>query len=150
MIHLLFSANRWEAAEQIRSDVEAGITIVADRYYYSGMVYSVAKNNPDLTLQWAKEPEVGLPRPDLCIFLDIGPETAAQRGGYGSEKYETDKMQVRVRELFRQLMTQSEGEDMVLVDADRSLDEVQQHMQATVVATLKGQKMQYPLRKLLP
>ncbi|KAI4126346.1 MAG: hypothetical protein LQ347_005013, partial [Umbilicaria vellea] len=103
VIHLLFSANRWEAAEQIRTDIANGVTIIVDRYYYSGVVYSAAKDNPTLTLSWAREPEVGLPRPDVCIFLDISPEDAARRGGFGLEKYENDKMQRQVREMFYRL-----------------------------------------------
>ena len=148
MIHLLFSANRWEAAQQIRTDIQAGTTIVVDRYYYSGIVYSAAKDNPDLTLQWAREPDVGLPRPDVCMFLDVAPDVAAQRGGYGSERYETSKMQARVRELFVQLMTRQEGEDIVLVDANRPLDEVQLHMQAITAKTFQVQNMRHPLRTL--
>ena len=150
MIHLLFSANRWEAAGQIQSDINAGITIVVDRYYYSGIVYSAAKDRSDLTLQWAREPDVGLPRPDVCIFLDVAPEVAAQRVNYGSEKYETSRMQKRVRELFFTLMTQPEGEDIVMVDANNSLEEVQQHMQTIVIETLRDQKLKDPLRRMLP
>lgn len=150
VVHLLFSANRWEAAKQIRSDIEAGVTLVVDRYYYSGIVYSAAKDNPDLSLEWAREPEVGLPRPDLCIFLDIAPEVAALRGGYGDEKYETSKMQVRVRELFHQLRSQPGGEEIALIDASRLADDVQRDIQRAVVTTLEHQKMALPLRRLLP
>ena len=150
MIHLLFSANRWEAAGQIQSDINAGIIVVVDRYYYSGMVYSAAKDRSDLTLQWAREPDVGLPRPDVCIFLDVSPEVAAQRGNYGSEKYETSRMQKRVRELFFTLTTQPEGEDIVIVDANHSLEEVQQQMQTILIKTLRDQKLRYALRKVLP
>ncbi|KAL8792615.1 MAG: hypothetical protein Q9195_004781 [Heterodermia aff. obscurata] len=150
VIHLLFSANRWEAAGQIQSDINAGITLVVDRYYYSGIVYSAAKDRSDLTLQWAREPDVGLPRPDVCIFLDVTPEVAAQRGSYGSEKYEISSMQKRVRELFFTLMAQPEGEDIVMVDANHPLEEVQQRMQAIMIETLKDQQMKSPLRKVLP
>ena len=150
VIHLLFSANRWEAAEQIQCDINAGITIVVDRYYYSGMVYSAAKDRSDLTLQWARAPDVGLPRPDVCIFLDVAPEVAAQRGSYGSEKYETSEMQKKVRQLFFTLMNQPEGEDIVMVDANHPLEEVQQQMQTILVETLRDQKLKYPLRKMLP
>ena len=148
MIHLLFSANRWETAGQIRADIDAGVTIVVDRYYYSGIVYSAAKENAGLTLQWAREPEVGLPRPDLCIFLDIAPEVAAQRGGFGSEKYETSKMQKRVRELFHELLKRPDGGDMALVDAGRSLEDVQQDMRSLVEKTFQDTWMQQPLRRI--
>ena len=42
-IHLLFSANRWEQRDQIISDLQNGITLVCDRYAYSGVAYSAAK-----------------------------------------------------------------------------------------------------------
>lgn len=68
-IHLLFSANRWECVyvvyksipinnrrsssccrrEAIRTDIEKGITIVADRYAFSGIAFSAAKVCYDLS-----------------------------------------------------------------------------------------------------
>ncbi|RDI77556.1 hypothetical protein Vi05172_g12391 [Venturia inaequalis] len=124
VIHLLFSANRWEAAAGIRSDIEAGTTVIIDRYYYSGCVYSAAKDNPTLPLAWARHPEVGLPRPDVCLFLDIAPEEASRRGGFGEEKYETKRMQDRVRELFAELTETPEKDDFCRIDAGKSVEEV--------------------------
>ena len=138
VIHLLFSANRWEAAAQIRVDIADGISIIIDRYYYSGIVYSAAKDNPTLTLSWAREPEVGLPRPDVCIFLDISPEDAAKRGGFGLEKYENDKMQRRVRELFHQLANLPDGRDFRIVDAGRSLEKVEEEVLVAVESTFRS------------
>ena len=57
VIHLLFSANRWEAANRIKSLLEEGTTIVCDRYFHSGMVYSAAKGNLSLSLEWARAPD---------------------------------------------------------------------------------------------
>ncbi|EOA84288.1 uncharacterized protein SETTUDRAFT_42927 [Exserohilum turcica Et28A] len=124
VIHLLFSANRWEAAPSIQADLAAGTTVIIDRYYYSGCVYSAAKQNPSLSLEWCRKPDVGLPRPDLCLFLDISAEDAAKRGGFGTEKYEKKDMQDRVRALFETLMQKKEGEDFVRIDAGGSMDEV--------------------------
>lgn len=120
-IHLLFSANRWQAAAQIEKDIADGTTVVVDRYSYSGVVYSAAKNNEMLSLDWAWRPEVGLPRPDLWLFLDIAPEKAAERGGYGVERYENDVMQKRVRELFSVIVSREGG---YAIDAGRSQDAV--------------------------
>lgn len=145
VIHLLFSANRWEAASQMRADIEAGFFIVVDRYYYSGIVYSAAKGNADLTLRWARDPEVGLPRPDICIFLDIEPEFAAQRGGFGGERYETTQMQRAVREGFHRLLKLPDGDNMVLVDAGRPLADVQQEVQKLVDAMLESDRIKLPL-----
>ncbi|KAI2466058.1 thymidylate kinase-domain-containing protein [Annulohypoxylon bovei var. microspora] len=100
VIHLLFSANRWEAVKKIKAELEAGHTIICDRFYHSGIVYSAAKNIKSLSLSWAKAPEVGLPRPDMVLFLDLDEEVARERGGWGGEVYEKGEMQRRVRDLF--------------------------------------------------
>ncbi|KAI1747383.1 thymidylate kinase-domain-containing protein [Xylaria castorea] len=100
VIHLLFSANRWEAAQNIKTELDAGHTIICDRFYHSGIVYSAAKQLSSLSLSWAKAPEVGLPRPDMVLFLDLEESVARSRGGWGGEVYEKGEMQRRVRELF--------------------------------------------------
>ena len=87
-------------SNKITSLLASGTTVVCDRYYYSGVVYSAAKGNPSLSLPWARAPEVGLPRPDLVLFLDLDEDQAKARGDWGGEIYEKVEMQKRVRELF--------------------------------------------------
>ncbi|TGO43298.1 hypothetical protein BHYA_0002g01030 [Botrytis hyacinthi] len=133
-IHLLFSANRWEKAQEIRDLIAQGYTIVCDRYYYSGMIYTSSKYSIDspnhLSLEWCKNPEIGLPMPDRVIFLDLEPEEAEKRGGYGDEKYETREMQRRVRSGFLTLQDSAlpgfehERRIMKAIDAGNGLDEV--------------------------
>ncbi|KAM0191479.1 hypothetical protein ACHAPC_002282 [Botrytis cinerea] len=133
-IHLLFSANRWEKAQEIRDLIAQGYTIVCDRYYYSGMIYTSSKYSIDspnhLSLEWCKNPEIGLPMPDRVIFLDLEPEEAEKRGGYGDEKYETREMQRRVRNGFLSLQNsavpgfEQEQRIMKAIDAGDGLDEV--------------------------
>ena len=150
MIHLLFSANRWEAAGQIRNAIEDGVTVVIDRYYYSGIVYSAAKDKPNLSMKWARDPEVGLPRPDVCVFLDISPEATAKRGDFGGEKYETKVMQERVRELFYELIGTSDGLDIRIIDAGRSVEEVERDVMASVKEVMEQSKMVTPLAAIQP
>lgn len=97
-------------------------------------MYSAAKANPTLSLDWAWQPEIGLPRPDLCLFLSISADEAAKRGGFGAERYENEAMQTRVRELFRNLFERQQ--DICTIDAGRSLDEVSQDLQAAVSGCL--------------
>ena len=123
-IHLLFSANRWEAVQGILSDLQAGYTVVVDRYAFSGAVYSAAKDNPHLSLEWCWNPDIGLPRPDLVLFLDISPEDAAKRGGYGEERYERQDMQDKVRALFKRLFAQLPSLSVKVMDAGQPLQEV--------------------------
>lgn len=131
-IHLLFSANRWELAQSIELDIANGTTIIIDRYSYSGAVYSAAKANPSLSLEWAWQPEIGLPKPDLCLFLSISPEDAAKRGGFGGERYEDATMQARVRELFTTVFDLQRKSNIITIDAGRSFEEVSQDISQVV------------------
>jgi dTMP kinase len=149
-IHLLFSANRWEAAAQIKSDIALGVNVIIDRYSYSGAVYSAAKNNPNLSLQWAWQPEVGLPRPDICLFLGISTAEAAKRGGFGMERYETDKMQTTVRQMFQELLSMPHNDEICIIDAGRAREEVAQDILEPVLECMKNLDEIGPLRKFGP
>lgn len=148
-IHLLFSANRWESAQEIEDYINSGVTVVIDRYYYSGCVYSAAKQNPSMDLAWCRHPEVGLPRPDLCIFLDISTEEAAKRGGFGTERYERQELQDRVRELYKDMRRhKDEQEDILIIDAGKSLEEVEKAILSLVLegkvrVDERGQQLRY-------
>lgn len=87
-VHLLFSANRWEAAPKLAQELANGNTVVCDRYAYSGVAFSSAKtkedritDGEDLSIDWCKAPDVGLPAPDMVIFLDLSQEESEKRGG---------------------------------------------------------------------
>lgn len=128
-IHLLFSANRWEAASKIEKLLLEGTCVVVDRYYFSGIVYSVAKRNPRLTADWARAPDVGLPAPDVCFFLDISAEEAAKRGGgYGEERYENKERQDAVREEFHRLLSTEDQGVIVKIDAGESREAVESNL----------------------
>ena len=105
------------ARKTIAALLAAGTTVLCDRYYHSGIVYSAAKQNPALSLSWARAPEVGLPRPDLVLFLDLDEAQARSRGGWGGEAYEKVEMQRRVRELFWGLSMGKIGTTQVAVPA---------------------------------
>ncbi|KAL4964425.1 bifunctional thymidylate/uridylate kinase [Aspergillus stella-maris] len=147
-IHLLFSANRWELAQSIESDIADGTTVIIDRYSYSGAVYSAAKNNPSLSLEWAWLPEIGLPKPDLCFFLSISPEAAAKRGGFGAERYENETMQARVRELFTTVFDLQRDSNIQVIDAGKSFEEVSQDMSKIVTEAIARVDTASPLGKL--
>ncbi|KAG9677039.1 thymidylate kinase, partial [Aureobasidium melanogenum] len=150
VIHLLFSANRWEAVASIEADINAGTTVVIDRYYYSGCVYSAAKNNPSLNLAWCRHPEEGLPRPDLCLFLDISAEDAAKRGGWGEERYEKKELQDRVRQLFADIRATDDGSDFVTIDAGQSLETVESAIRRHAEACIGTTDDSSPLRRIQP
>jgi dTMP kinase len=147
-VHLLFSANRWEAASQIEKDIANGITVIIDRYSYSGAVYSAAKNKADLSLHWAWQPEIGLPRPDVWFFLNLSQEEAEKRGGYGLERYETRNLQLRVGQLYMSLVGIEGNEEMRVIDAGRSAEDVAQDIVAGAMLTIDNIGSKGPLRRL--
>jgi dTMP kinase len=75
-LHLLFAENRRERVPDILGAISAGITVITDRYSYSGVAYSVARGLP---IEWCQASEVGLPQPDMVILLDVDAETAVSR-----------------------------------------------------------------------
>ncbi|KAG0306499.1 hypothetical protein BGZ98_002275, partial [Dissophora globulifera] len=113
-IHLLFSANRWEAMQSMKHKLRAGTHLIVDRYAYSGVAFSSAKG---LDLEWCKNPDRGLVRPDLTFFLDLPTADAEKRGGYGEERYEKRDFQEKVRNIFLQL----KSKEWVMIDARKSI-----------------------------
>ena len=75
-------------------------------------------------------PEIGLPAPDVVLFLDMTIEQAKERGQFGEERYEKEEFQRTVRQRFQQLM-EAEGNNVpwVIVDAARTMDEVEADVQ---------------------
>jgi dTMP kinase len=129
---------------KIKAALDAGTTVVVDRYYPSGIVFSAAKQDPSLSIAWCRAPDVGLPAPDLAFFLNIAPDVAALRGGgYGQEKYETKQIQDQARELFERVIDTEQKAGMehwTVIDAGRSIDAVQadllQQSQAVIAKSL--------------
>ncbi|KAG7570910.1 hypothetical protein FFLO_01108 [Filobasidium floriforme] len=96
-IHLLFSANRWECASAIERDLKEGMSIIADRYAFSGIAFSAAKGLP---FDWLLTPDRSLPSPDLTLYLTLPTSETSNRQDFGEERYESVSMQTRVREQF--------------------------------------------------
>ncbi|KTW29771.1 thymidylate kinase [Pneumocystis carinii B80] len=122
-VHLLFSANRWEMSEKIRNDLKNGITVIVDRYIYSGIAFSAAKG---LNIEWCEEADKGLPLPDGVIYLDICEEKASLRHNYGVERMETGTIQKSVRSVFRNMYEKNKNTNCpwYWVDASNSIIEV--------------------------
>ena len=113
--HLLFSANRWEFAEDITSTLNSGIHVIADRYVYSGITYSMANG---LSKDYCMTTETGLPKPDVNFFLDANPETLKKRSKKRKlfERPEIDSTQLKVYEHFHKIIDQN-PDKWVILDA---------------------------------
>ncbi|XP_041790756.1 thymidylate kinase [Chelmon rostratus] len=120
-VHLLFSANRWEMVPLMKKKLEQGTTLVVDRYAFSGVAFTSAK--PGFCLDWCKKPDVGLPKPDLVMFLQLSPSEAALRGRFGEERYETSSFQRTVQQKFEELM-KDRSVNWQVIDASQSVEDV--------------------------
>lgn len=78
LVALLFAEDRRAAAPHMREMLNAGGTVLLDRYVYSNIAYQCAKLDDaaeaEELRQWIIDTEYGmfaLPTPDLNIFLDV-------------------------------------------------------------------------------
>ena len=111
--------------------------MVVDRYSYSGAAFTSAKG---LSLDWSFHCDVGLPAPDVTVFLAIDPADAAKRGGFGMERYETDEMQRRVRIQFGVLREREVGKGRLWKEVEagkgRTVEEVAAEIRAIADDTI--------------
>lgn len=136
-IHLLFSANRWELAPLMKRKLESGITLVVDRYAFSGVAYTSAKSG--FAADWCANTDAGLPKPDLVIFLRANPTVAAARVQFGTERYENVQFQTLVQRQFTRMMEEDSSVNWKIIDASRTIDaihdDILQHSIAAINAT---------------
>ncbi|ESR60383.1 Thymidylate kinase [Citrus sinensis] len=140
-IHLLFSANRWEKRSMMEAKLKAGTTLIVDRYSYSGVAFSSAKG---IDIEWCKAPEIGLLAPDSVLYLDIPPEKAAERGGYGGERYEHLEFQRKVAQCYQMLRDSS----WKIIDACQSIEDVEKQLKEIVLDQVTACKKGKPLSLL--
>ena len=133
-IHLLFSANRWELSTKMKEKLDAGITIVVDRYAYSGVAFSASKKT--LSLEWCKTPDEGLLAPDVVLFMDLTVDQAMERGNFGDERYEKEEFQRTVRDTFFKLKSDS----WKIIDASRKIEEVEVDVQEAALVAIEEAK----------
>lgn len=144
-IHLLFSANRWEKKEKMMETLAKGVTLVVDRYAFSGVAFTAAKGVPGLDREWCMAPDAGLVAPDAVFFLELHADAARERGGFGEERYEVPVFQQAVMKEFHHM------KDMFpstwhTIDASGSIDEVHETLKTRVESVLEGADQ--PLRFL--
>ncbi|XP_017010323.2 thymidylate kinase [Drosophila takahashii] len=143
VIHLMFSANRWEHMNQVRQRLLEGKTLIVDRYSYSGVAYSAAKG---LDFDWCYAPERGLIKPDAVFYLKASADDLTNREQYGEERYEKVEFQGRVAQVFDRICSK-EGSYWHQFDASQPAKDLHAQIASIAEAILEKVANQ-PLDKL--
>ena len=85
-LQLLCIADRYAAADEIDVAGRTGV-VICDRYTGSAIAYGVALGVDE---RWMRRVQLGLPKPDKTVLIDIGVESAAQRKPKLRDRYERD------------------------------------------------------------
>ncbi|RNA12425.1 thymidylate kinase [Brachionus plicatilis] len=123
-VHLLFSANRWETVSEMKRKLNSGINLIVDRYAYSGVAYTSAKEG--FELEWCKQCDTGLPKPDLVFFMDTKIDELEKRQHFGEERYENIEFQKKVYSNFKKLFNFENLEDCLVLNARDTIDNLHQ------------------------
>ena len=100
-VHLLYAANKWEKASEIRRNIDRGKTLIVNRYTPSNIAYGVAHGLP---LKWLISLESDLPRPDAVIILDVSSKTSFRRKERRRDVHEGNRSYLnKVRSVYRTL-----------------------------------------------
>lgn len=141
---LLFAADRMDHIEAtIHPNLMDGVTVLSDRYDFSSVAYqSVTAGVDRATVKWVREINAHARRPDLTIVLDVDPQEAARRRSersLGREIYDGQELQVLLGEFYRDIEQWFPDDNVVHVDANRTIEEVASDVLAAV-KTLRGER----------
>ena len=134
-LQYLISANRAAQQEEIRKDLEGGIDVIIDRYFWSAVVYGIL-DHPEIDRMdmknWLLIGQGILSHyhqfllPNFTFYLDISSKTATQRiesAGKKKEIYEDEVKIKKTEEIYKWLIGQFPGEFFV-IKGDRPIEEV--------------------------
>lgn len=139
---LLFQASRAQLVEQvIRPYLQAGGIVLCDRYADSTLAYQGYGHQtfPLEQVQAIIHFATGGLKPDLTLLLDVDVKAGLQRRAEDGDWNRLDAYQLEFHQRVRQgylQMVQAEPQRWVIIDAARSMDEVQAEIREVVLAAL--------------
>lgn len=96
--------------------INAGVTVISDRYYFSSYAYQGAHLDMDWVIELNRLSAEAL-RPDVNIFIDIDAQTSMNRlqGRGDLERYEKLDKQLKVREQYFAAFDRMKNEENVQI-----------------------------------
>jgi dTMP kinase len=114
--------------------LDRGLHVISDRYKYSTLAYQQTQGVP---LEKLMEMHNGLLVPNLTLIFDVSAEIAMQRVSKDyvrgkKEVFEKIEFQEKLRHNYLALKEQLPNENIIIVDASKSIEEVFSQIQAEV------------------
>ncbi len=136
---LLYMAARAQLVEEvIRPALAGGMTVVSDRYLLANVVYQGHAGGLDVDTLWqVGDIATDRLRPDLTIVLDLPSEAAACRltGQLDRMEQQGAAFHASVRQGYLAEAAR-QGQQIAVVDASRSIDEVAAEIQTIAAAAI--------------
>jgi len=135
---LLYMAARAQLVEEvIRPALAAGKTVVSDRYLLANVVYQGHAGGLNVEELWqVGQVATGGLSPDLTFLLDMPEEIAAARLGSQLDRIEDRGEAYRQRLRAGFLAEAERDERIVVIAADRTIDEIQTDIRAAAERSL--------------
>ena len=119
VIHCLLAANRWEKADEIKKAQQKNSVIIMNRYRESNLVYGLVNG---LKLNWLENLDIGLPKSDLVIVLDVPQTESFRRKRLDRDRFEKNRaFSQKISKTYRKVSKQKKWK---IVDATKSKHEV--------------------------
>jgi len=131
VIHCLLAANRWEKLDQIKTAQDKNSVLIMNRYYHSNLVYGVANG---IKSKWLENLDVGLPKADIVILLDVTQKESFSRfpqNKIGGKKMKRDKFEknkefsIKISKLYR---TTAKKKHWKIIDASKTKQEIHEEI----------------------
>ncbi|HIE46182.1 MAG: dTMP kinase [Nitrosopumilus sp.] len=123
VIHCLLAANRWEKLNQILAAQEKNSVLIMNRYYHSNLIYGLANG---MKQKWLENLDVGLPKADLVILLDVTQKESFRRQTTHRDKFE--KNEEFLRKISKIYCTIAKRKRWKIIDASKSKQEVHEEI----------------------
>lgn len=126
---MVFAANNMEKRASLLEKLEAGVTLVFDRYVPSGIVYHSCALDRDESA-FILSLNRGMPKPDIVFVLELPFEIASQRRqDYGKERNDNKSMHDAVSACFRAVCPEAH-----FVDATETPEMILRYVRETIGA----------------
>ena len=133
VIHCLLAANRWEKLDEILAAQEKNSVLIMNRYYHSNLIYGLANG---MKQKWLENLDVGLPKADLVILLDVTQKDSFSRSPRNEkgkimkrDKFEKNKQfSSKISQIYR---TTAKKKHWKIIDASKPKEEIHEEILRT-------------------